>query len=192
MNKNTFTCVECKIEITTNNYFRHIQTCDGLGTKFVKRSKDKEEKQQEVTCKECNKIFRNTYSYASHTRFCGREFETLGRGAKRDFLISASNYQCSQCGFSKSREGGGSILEIDHIDGDYTNNKRENLRVLCPNCHALTPNFRNWGRTSSHKTSKRIRKGNKDFKHAHLAQLVEQRICNAQVVSSNLTMGSKE
>ena len=31
-----------------------------------------------------------------------------------------------------------------------------------------------------------------DFKHAHLAQLVEQRICNAQVVSSNLTMGSKE
>jgi hypothetical protein len=40
-------------------------------------------------------------------------------------------------------------LELDHIDGDRTNNLLENLRVLCPNCHALTPTYRgrNIGRT---------------------------------------------
>ena len=32
-------------------------------------------------------------------------------------------------------------LEIHHIDGDCTNNKMENLQLLCPNCHSLTSNF---------------------------------------------------
>jgi len=36
-----------------------------------------------------------------------------------------------------------------------------------PNCHAMTPNFRNWGRTSKHKTSKCLRKGNKGFETSH-------------------------
>jgi hypothetical protein len=33
-------------------------------------------------------------------------------------------------------------LELDHIDGDNENNNFNNLRLLCPNCHALTPTYR--------------------------------------------------
>lgn len=33
-------------------------------------------------------------------------------------------------------------LELDHIDGDTNNNDINNLRLLCPNCHALTPTYR--------------------------------------------------
>ena len=32
-------------------------------------------------------------------------------------------------------------LSLHHIDGNYKNNKVENLELLCPNCHALTDNF---------------------------------------------------
>jgi 5-methylcytosine-specific restriction endonuclease McrA len=33
-------------------------------------------------------------------------------------------------------------LELDHIDGDPENNVRENLRLICPNCHAQTPTYK--------------------------------------------------
>jgi hypothetical protein len=33
-------------------------------------------------------------------------------------------------------------LELDHIDGNNENNALENLRLLCPNCHALTSTYR--------------------------------------------------
>lgn len=32
-------------------------------------------------------------------------------------------------------------LHLDHIDGDNTNNKLDNLRLLCPNCHSLTDTY---------------------------------------------------
>jgi Zn finger protein HypA/HybF involved in hydrogenase expression len=33
-------------------------------------------------------------------------------------------------------------LELHHIDGDHYNNRIDNLELLCPNCHGLTPNYR--------------------------------------------------
>ncbi len=33
-------------------------------------------------------------------------------------------------------------LELHHIDGNSNNNKLDNLQLLCPNCHSLTPNYR--------------------------------------------------
>ncbi len=51
--------------------------------------------------------------------------------------------ECSKCGWKEKPEGSDyTTCELDHIDGNPTNHKLENLRMLCPNCHSLTPTFR--------------------------------------------------
>jgi len=49
--------------------------------------------------------------------------------------------ECQMCGL-KEWLNEKIKLEVDHIDGDKYNNSRENLRLLCPNCHSTTPTWR--------------------------------------------------
>ena len=51
-------------------------------------------------------------------------------------------YKCVNCGCNGEWQGGLIALEIDHIDGNNSNNELINLRYLCPNCHALTSTYR--------------------------------------------------
>lgn len=62
----------------------------------------------------------------------------------RAYLFDKFGGKCVQCGWCVINTAlGYSPLEIDHIDGDWRNNTENNLRLVCPNCHALTPTYRN-------------------------------------------------
>jgi len=55
---------------------------------------------------------------------------------------------CSNCGL-KTWLDQPIPLELDHINGNNKDNKLINLRLLCPNCHALTPTYRSKNRTKT-------------------------------------------
>jgi|SRR3989338_3089224 len=73
---------------------------------------------------------------------------------KRLFTAKLKPLHCEQCGWAKYTDDGYLPLELDHINGDRHDNRLQNLRVLCPNCHSLTSNHR----------------GRKNRKHARVAE----------------------
>ncbi|UCG93282.1 MAG: HNH endonuclease, partial [candidate division WOR-3 bacterium] len=58
-------------------------------------------------------------------------------------LIKAGikEHKCEMCGITEWL-GNKTPIELDHINGKRNDNRIENLRILCPNCHALTPTYR--------------------------------------------------
>ena len=65
-----------------------------------------------------------------------------GKKTVREYLINTFDYRCSCCGISEWQNQP-LTLEIDHIDGNAYNDKVENLRLICPNCHSQTLTYRN-------------------------------------------------
>jgi len=61
---------------------------------------------------------------------------------KRLFTAKLKPQYCEECGWQEKSKDGRIPLELDHINGDSMDNRIENLRVLCPNCHSLKPTHR--------------------------------------------------
>ena len=73
-----------------------------------------------------------------------RHSPAVSSGALRRRLIKegVKSAKCEECGLDTWR-GQPITLQLDHINGDHTDNRLENLRILCPNCHAQTPTWCN-------------------------------------------------
>lgn len=89
----------------------------------------------------------------------GMKYHTASRPALEDLLINGSTVQsfklkgrlfetglkkpeCELCGWAEMSTDGRIPVELDHINGIHTDNRIENLRILCPNCHSLQPTHR--------------------------------------------------
>lgn len=69
---------------------------------------------------------------------------------QRLFAVGIKNRACEICGWAEISKDGRIPLELDHINGNREDNRLENLRILCPNCHSLqsTHRGRNRGRVA--------------------------------------------
>ena len=60
---------------------------------------------------------------------------------KRLIIEGVKESKCECCGLTEWL-GKNISLELDHIDGNCYNHRIENLRIVCPNCHAQTETYR--------------------------------------------------
>ena len=110
-------------------------------------------------CIECGKeiIKKNARRFCSHT--CGniyRQKEYVLKWLSGEISGSAKyvpnpierwireqkGEQCWHCGWKEINPITGKVpVQVNHIDGHSSNNRPENLELLCPNCHSLTPTF---------------------------------------------------
>lgn len=64
--------------------------------------------------------------------------------AIRKHLIRTVGERCQECGWARRHKVTGRVpVEVHHRDGNAENNRPDNVRLLCPGCHSLTPTFRN-------------------------------------------------
>lgn len=169
-------CLECGKNIplgatSVSEYkdrkFCNIQCSATYHNRFKKASREVNNPQN--WCKYCGKPIPKKNQYCSNQcqqQFHSEEYikqwennEIDGSTANgnlskiiRKRLIRDANNMCSKCGWNKVNQFTGMIpLEIHHKDGDWTNNVKNNLEVLCPNCHSLTKTYKganhNKGRT---------------------------------------------
>ncbi|MGD0976941.1 MAG: hypothetical protein ABR875_01430 [Minisyncoccia bacterium] len=114
-------------------------------------------------CLNCNKKTpRSGYKYCSNACQIGFQYKTyiqkwkegkknglnesigvVNKYVKR-YLREKYKNECCLCGWSQINPRTNTIpLSADHIDGNWRNNREENLRLLCPNCDSLTPTYKN-------------------------------------------------
>lgn len=74
-------------------------------------------------------IFKKNSTYSNMTKL-----------KKRLILEYNVEYKCALCGLSTWRDKPIS-LQLDHINGDNTDHRISNLRLLCPNCHSQTTTY---------------------------------------------------
>ena len=73
---------------------------------------------------------------------------------KRNLFLEEKNFTCELCGWDKKHPvSNKALVQLHHIDGNDDNWAKENLQVLCPNCHSMTENFGMHGRKSKNEYS---------------------------------------
>jgi len=83
--------------------------------------------------------------------------EAQSDSTRRKYLLEHRGYRCERCRLEEWM-GEPIPLELDHINGDTDNNSAENLRLLCPNCHAQTETYKGANKGKSGKRQQMRRK----------------------------------
>jgi hypothetical protein len=60
----------------------------------------------------------------------------------RDYIARDQHHRCAICRLRAEWNGRPLSLVLDHVDGNPDNNRRDNLRLVCPNCDSQLPTYK--------------------------------------------------
>lgn len=148
------TCQECSRDIAQNRNKFCGNSCAATFRNRGVRRHGKEPR----SCLNCESVTRNEkycslrcqHAYQGREALedwkSGRLSGTTASGEPaevvRRYIRSKKGEKCWRCGWCERNPHTGIVpVQIHHIDGDWKNNREENLELLCPNCHSLTGNY---------------------------------------------------
>lgn len=79
----------------------------------------------------------------------GISVQSTLRGHLRDELLNYYGRHCSICNIGEEWQGMSLTLILDHIDGNASNNSKDNLRFVCPNCDSQLDTYKSKNRGSA-------------------------------------------
>lgn len=158
-NQNPALCRCCSIPLSFKKYTNKSIYCSRSCSAKI-NNQNRAPKGVLKQCQHCQKDFKtaknSTGKFCSH--LCSSSYKTKktkeewlngkrspSEGALRKYLKELKPAECENCKLSQWN-GLPIPLEMDHKDGNYKNNQIDNLRLLCPNCHAQTPTYKSKNR----------------------------------------------
>lgn len=67
---------------------------------------------------------------------------SLSEKMYKKYLIHKHGEKCMECGWCEVNPYSKKIpIQLEHMDGNSDNNSLNNLKLLCPNCHSITPTY---------------------------------------------------
>lgn len=64
------------------------------------------------------------------------------KASVKKYLLEDQNNSCASCGILNVWNGKPIVFDLEHKDGNSDNNLRENLELICPNCHSQTDTYK--------------------------------------------------
>lgn len=151
--ENDFCDRSCSTSYNNKGIIRNPSGINGDGKEHIIKEKHTHCLQcgkplSKTASKFCNNECKSRYYYEQYIERWKQGLED-GKSGKYDvsenirrYLFEKYNSSCQECGWNIVNKYTNKVpLQIHHIDGDCTNNKEENLQLLCPNCHSLTENY---------------------------------------------------
>ena len=81
--------------------------------------------------------------FKEQARFAQFQTGSVSATVAKKILIKLHGFKCMECGWDKINPVSKKCpVELEHMDGNSQNNLPENLKLLCPNCHSLTPTYK--------------------------------------------------
>ena len=149
-----FNCKECNREFEDLSSCNRIFCSQSCNATFNNKNKILEKNvKSPKKCKKCdNEVskknkFCNRSCYDSYIKtISDKKIEngdtSLGDRRYKCYLIKKYGEKCMDCGWCEKNKKTGNIpIQLEHIDGHSENNSLDNLKLLCPNCHSLTPTY---------------------------------------------------
>lgn len=121
------------------------KTCDYCGKTFVTKSKN-----SKFCSAECCRLKAHELAYRdfleNSEKYCRGNYTP--KNFKKEF-IKEQDGVCAICGCKPFHNEKPLVFVLDHIDGDASNNRRENLRMICPNCDSQLSTFKSKNKNST-------------------------------------------